>query len=62
MISALESSVIFPPPKKRKISQLLTLVATATLSTSAVKCELGNVRLQMEWNWILLPKIQKVST
>lgn len=58
------ASVTFPPLKKTKnTSQILnTLVATIALPASGIKWELGDLRLQMEWNWILLPKTHKLSS
>lgn len=44
--------------EKKSIPTPHTLVATTTLSASGIKRELGDLRLQMEWNWILLPKAQ----
>lgn len=48
--------------KEKKIPIPFTLVATITLSASRIKRGLGDLRLQMEWNWILLPKIHKLSS
>lgn len=48
--------------KEKPIPTPHTLVATTITSASGIKRKLGDLRLQVEWSWIWLPKPHKLSS